>query len=444
MVHNLGIKYSYTVSDFGVFDQAKKPVYFVNAYAVSPIGGSEPGIGFAWFKELLKHFSVVLFTESEFKSDIVKWLKTQQSVSCRIYFIDVGENARLRCWNQGNWRFYLDYWRYQITVLSLASYQIKHTKPIYLHQLNMIGFREPGYFWFLSLKYDTPLIWGPIGGYNFISPKFYMFYGLRYYFAQSLKNTLNLFSFLLQSVIFSFFIARFLLLAIPVNPSRLIYRIRKPIFFSETFLREVHDLERINFLKLSCNSILTDNFTGYFNVMTVGKLVPRKLVDLVIESLTRGPLKNASKIRLHIIGDGHCSDLLKHLIKIKSLDKKVFFYGKLPHDEVLFLLNKANLLVHASIDEGLASVICESLSLKKNVIAFDCSGTKFLKELNNIKLMPYPKNRDDAILKISKEIFNHIKTQSLTIDTKENSDIFKSWLPEAKINSFLSFIGIKK
>ena len=31
-----------------------------------------------------------------------------------------------------------------------------------LHQLNMIGFREPGYLWKLSKETDIPFVWGPV------------------------------------------------------------------------------------------------------------------------------------------------------------------------------------------------------------------------------------------------------------------------------------------
>ena len=34
-----------------------------------------------------------------------------------------------------------------------------------IHQLNMIGFREPGYLWKIK---DIPFVWGPVGGLGFI------------------------------------------------------------------------------------------------------------------------------------------------------------------------------------------------------------------------------------------------------------------------------------
>lgn len=54
------------------------------------------------------------------------------------------------CWNQGDWRFYKYYKEWQWKTYLLAKDICKVEKMDVLHQLNMIGFREPGYLWKLS------------------------------------------------------------------------------------------------------------------------------------------------------------------------------------------------------------------------------------------------------------------------------------------------------
>lgn len=61
------------------------------------------------------------------------------------------------CWNQGDWRFYFHYNKWQQKTLAIAKQIIKEQNIDIVHQLNMIGFREPGYLW----KLDKPFIWGP-------------------------------------------------------------------------------------------------------------------------------------------------------------------------------------------------------------------------------------------------------------------------------------------
>ena len=43
----------------------------INAYAVCPGMGSEPGVGWHWTTEIAKHCEVFVITESEFKEKIL-------------------------------------------------------------------------------------------------------------------------------------------------------------------------------------------------------------------------------------------------------------------------------------------------------------------------------------------------------------------------------------
>ena len=62
------------------------------------------------------------------------------------------------CWNQGDWRFYSHYKKWQKRTLKIASDIIKQHPIDIIHQLNMIGFREPGYLW----QINKPFVWGPV------------------------------------------------------------------------------------------------------------------------------------------------------------------------------------------------------------------------------------------------------------------------------------------
>ena len=64
------------------------------------------------------------------------------------------------CWNQGDWRFYKYYKEWQWKTYLMAKDICKEEKIDVLHQLNMIGFREPGYLWKLSQENGVPFVWG--------------------------------------------------------------------------------------------------------------------------------------------------------------------------------------------------------------------------------------------------------------------------------------------
>jgi hypothetical protein len=55
------------------------------------------------------------------------------------------------------------YWFYKVwqkNAYKLALELDKKENFDLIHQLNMVGYREPGYLW----KIDKPFVWGPIGG----------------------------------------------------------------------------------------------------------------------------------------------------------------------------------------------------------------------------------------------------------------------------------------
>lgn len=385
----------------------QRPCYFLNAYAVSVLGGSEPGMGFAWFSHLLQHYRVVLFTEAEFAQGLEDWVKAQANASCTIYFFDVGPQTRARCWNQGDWRFYVAYWAYQRAVLRVASASLRAERPVALHQLNMIGFREPGYFWRLARASGVPLIWGPVGGYNFPSGSFYQAYGSMARWKQSLKNLLNLTSMLLPSVVGSYLTASVLLLAIPPRGQLMPAVLRRGHLFPETFLRAdtVSLAGRANDDSVPSGkaAVLAD---GKLHLAMLGKLVPRKLVDVAIDALSALAPAERALVRIDVIGDGPVLGLLEALARQRGVADQVRFCGALPHAQALARVQLADMLLHCSVDEGTSHAVVEALSLGMAVMAFDCGGHSVIAKSAGLALLPTPRNRTEAVTSIAQALRN--------------------------------------
>lgn len=131
----------------------------INAYACSPNMGSEPGMAWNWCTNLAKYCELHIITEGEFKDKIEATVPSlPQGKNMHFYYNPVSEKVRKMCWNQGDWRFYYYYKKWQKKTLEIAK-EIVEKYPIdIIHQLNMVGFREPGYLW----KIEKPFIWGPL------------------------------------------------------------------------------------------------------------------------------------------------------------------------------------------------------------------------------------------------------------------------------------------
>lgn len=86
----------------------------VNAYAVSPAWGSEPGMGWNWVVNLAQYCNVFVITEGEWRTEIEETVeKLPQRGNLHFYFNPVSERVRRMCWNQGDWRFYWHYRKWQ-------------------------------------------------------------------------------------------------------------------------------------------------------------------------------------------------------------------------------------------------------------------------------------------------------------------------------------------
>ena len=137
----------------------------INAYACSPGMGSEPGMAWNWCVNIAKHCELHIVTEGEFRDRIEAVLPMlPQGANMHFYYNPVSDKIRQMCWNQGDWRFYKYYKDWQQKTYLIAKEICGKRKIDVLHQLNMIGFREPGYLWKLSMEMGIPFVWGPIGG----------------------------------------------------------------------------------------------------------------------------------------------------------------------------------------------------------------------------------------------------------------------------------------
>lgn len=132
----------------------------INAYACSPGKGSEPGMAWNWVSNLAKYCEVFVITGAHSRDKIEEAVSAlDQRENMHFYYNPVSERVRKMCRNQGDWRFYKYYREWQQKTYLMAKDICAKEKIDVLHQLNMIGFREPGYLWKLSQDIG--------GGYSF-------------------------------------------------------------------------------------------------------------------------------------------------------------------------------------------------------------------------------------------------------------------------------------
>jgi len=101
-----------------------------------------------------------------------------------------------------------------------------------------------------------------------------------------------------------------------------------------------------------------DTVSSILRILSVGRLVPWKGFDILIEIIKDIP--NAS---LEIVGNAPDEEKLQRQAGDAGLQAKIVFAGSLPHGEVIKKMRFADLFILNSAYEGLSHVILEAMAL---------------------------------------------------------------------------------
>jgi glycosyltransferase involved in cell wall biosynthesis len=411
------------------FPDPSKEFYFLHAYSVSPNHGSEKGLGFLWAAELCKSYNLVIFCEQEFSRECFYGIEKLAESVCVIP-TSIGKYARQIIWDQGNWFAYIILEMYHLLTLQKAiKFSIK-SPPKYVHQLNLIGFRSPGYLCIFRLT-GAKVIWGPVGGINCPPPGIYADYGKLTVFRQCIKNVLNVSSTLLPSVI----LWRVLASKIFINarPNLKIFRFffRKAYIFPETFLKP-------SFAELARKDVKKNELT----ILIVGKCNYRKMqlpLLKVLNDISQNKIKSVcNKINFKFVGcDNNEIDYYVDNFDI-HIDPHLFAVDCLKGDieMVKDQISTADALLHLSIDEGTSHAVVEAISAGLPTICFNSGGHLYY-ILNKKLILNYPLSLSDFHSRIYRLVESILKNE---ITLSANQGHLSQFYPQQRIEEFIQRI----
>ena len=346
--------------------------------------GSEPGMAWNWCVNLAQYCELHIVTEGEFRDRIEKVVgEIPQGKNMHFYYNLVSDRVRKMCWNQGDWRFYWYYRKWQKRTADIAREICRKESIDVLHQLNMIGFHEPGYLCKVSKELAIPLIWGPIGGLKQYPLSYAENAGWKVKFFLWLKNKLN--SFHLHSgrrINEAFNQASFLISSIP--DSYLAIKKCKgleSIIIPETgtFICERQD----------DHDFSSSNFT----ILWVGKFDYRKRIDIAIKAVAMAK-ESCPNIILKIYGTGSDDQIVnaKAITHDLGMSDYVTWAGNQPNEQVNEEMSKAHLFLFTSVNEDTSTVVLEAVSNGLPVLCFDvCGMSNVINESIGIRIpLTYP------------------------------------------------------
>jgi glycosyltransferase involved in cell wall biosynthesis len=375
-----------------------------------------------WIVNLAQYCNLYVITEGEYKDlieDAVQKLPQRDNI--HFYYNPVPEKVRQMCWNQGDWRFYYYYRKWQKSTYRLALKIIDEHKIDVVHQLNMIGFREPGYLWKIEA---IPFVWGPIGGMELMPVNYLQGASLKMKVVTYLKNLFNICQY---------------------KYSR---RVGKAIRRADALVAAVKGVQDKIICYYGCEVALINETGCYpkqsihgmkpekdsFDVLWVGKFDFRKQLGLALQTIAQ--IKHLNGLQFHIAGTGSDREVgyYKAMADRLGISNICRWHGVVPNADVQAMMRESDLLLFTSIMEGTSHAVLEAISNDLPVLCFDAYGQSVA--VNNSVGIKIPiSSTKQSIQDFSREIFRLYSDrgllQSMSQACKQRQDEL-SWDSKAR------------
>lgn len=343
--------------------------------------GSEQGMGWNWITALAKECEVFVITEGEYRSQIESWMadsaNAELAKNLHFYWNPIGREDEARCaeirkmcWNQGDWRFYKYYRQWQMKTAEIARTICKEQKIDILHQLNMIGFREPGYLWQVSKETGIPFVWGPADAKDEFPLAYCEGAGLKTKAFLWLKNTITRWQLGHDKRVLAAAKQASVLLGASSNSVRSFkkYMGLESILMNETGCKVTNDNDTAN--AYDDDNLAKDNKQSTFDILWVGKMDFRKQLGLALKTIATAYHED---IRLHVLGGGD-AEPYKQMAAGLGIEGNVVWHGAIPHAGVQKLMQECRLMLFTSVAEGTPHVVLEAIANGLPVACHDTCG----------------------------------------------------------------------
>ena len=333
----------------------------INAYACAPNWGSEQGMAWHWIIELAKMHNLYVITEGEWKKEIeeaVALLDVKDNI--HFYYNPVSDKIRTMCWNQGDWRFYWYYRKWQTKTLTIARQICSKHRIDIIHQLNMIGFREPGYLWDI---YDSHYIWGPVGGMEIVPLKYLSEMPISKKIKYIVKNMLNHLQIRYSARVCKAIHRADIVIAATQGTYNSFVKLHhiKPVYMNEAgcTISEQHTAHNFN--------------KDQLDILWVGRFLDTKKLDIAIRTIAK--VKDLP-IFLHIVGSGSDTEnaMYQQMADKMGISNNIKWYGKLANKKVQEMMNQMDLFLFTSVLEGTPHVVLEAITNCLPILCIDTCG----------------------------------------------------------------------
>jgi glycosyltransferase involved in cell wall biosynthesis len=331
----------------------------VSAYACHPEQGSEPGVGWNWVREIARYHDVWLLTEAQRFAPVTESaIRTDQDLRNAVKVVGIPRERRAERWLK-SLAYYYTYEKWQRAALAQARELHRQVRFDVIHQLNMIGYREPGFLWSM----DVPFVWGPIGGFAQMPWSYLRAMGASGALTLGLRNLANDTQMRLSHRVRTAMHASDVLIAATSVDSAAIAKL---------YGRHAPVVHETGTVPESEPAIRTIKSGEPLQVLWCGLMVPRKAVGVALRAVARAGQE--IPIEFHLCGDGPQQPFARGLAKQLGIHGHCHFHGQRPRAEVVDRMRSCHVLLFPSLQEATSATVPEALATGLPVLCHKTCG----------------------------------------------------------------------
>ena len=229
-----------------------------------------------------------------------------------------------------------------------------------LHQLNMIGFREPGYLWKLSKENGVPFVWGPVDAKDKFPVAYLDGANIKTKLFMRLKNFLTGIQLRYSGRVLKAARQASVVFSASSNSQR---SFKKYMRIDSPLLNETG-------CYVQEHPVTDKSQKETFDVLWVGKMDFRKQLALALQTMVS--IGN-NKFRLHIVGGGDAASY-QQMAEGMGIADRCVWHGEVSHDEVQKLMQASDVFFFTSVAKGTPHVVLEAIGNNLPVVCFDTCG----------------------------------------------------------------------
>lgn len=340
-------------------ERGRRLKVLVSAYACHPEQGSEPGVGWHWVRELAAYHDIWLLTEGpRFSEPTAAAIDRDESLRGVVTVVPIPRVRAGERWF-GSLAYYATYELWQRAALAKARELHAQVRFDLVHQLNMIGYREPGYLWSM----DLPFVWGPIGGFAQMPWRYLSAMGMRGALSLGARNVMNGLQMHLSSRVRKAMSGAGALIAATSVDERAI---------ASLYAREAVLIHETGYAPDPLAQVRVIQNGDALRVLWCGRMVPSKGVGIALHAIAGA--SRSLPIEFHLCGSGPQEAMARSLAERLGILQRCVFHGQVSHAAAVNAMRKSHVLLFPSLQEATSATVPEALGTGLPVLCHDICG----------------------------------------------------------------------